>query len=550
MGLIMVKFNDEATRDQVLESRVLQFDRKPEVGSKRNDQDKPAGNLENVARDQKLEEAEEKPLKSFENKNEVVPQMKQDWQIPKKIVNQARNFAHLKASSGFEDAEQSTWNSFKLQISNGCWEKDQLSKKQGAQGSSLNLDQQLLLLKLFIHKEIRKAMFTIPYTKSLGPDSFGYGFFKSMWSDIGFEICKAVTDFFSSGKMPLEFHSTMISLTPKIYNPVSAVDFGPITCCSTIYKCILKLLCFRLAKVLPYLINQNWGAFIQGTRKLVSALKNIINEFSFSSGSFPLKYLEVPLRPTRWKADDCVVILKKISQRLHSWSSRHLLFTGRVQLIHSVLLGLYNYWMSIFMLPQSVIKEVEKLCKGFIWGLNGSMSKIHVASWEKVCLPKAYGGLGFKDGAKWNHANLAKYIWAILAKRDLLWARRLYNNSLSQNLVHYHRVVWSSLTFPKQQFVLWKAVNLQLLTKDNLVKFDLEIESLDYPVCDAEFETHVHLYFISSLSRQVVDLIFGWLGKRVWLMDRVGWQSWLAQPSLKLFQVDDIAVFAATCYNI
>ena len=59
-------------------------------------------------------------------------------------------------------------------------------------------------------------------------------------------------------------------------------------------------------------------------------------------GTFPLKYLGVPMRPTKWKEADCGEIIKKIKLRLHTWSSRHLSYAGRVQLISSILLGLRN----------------------------------------------------------------------------------------------------------------------------------------------------------------------------------------------------------------
>ncbi|XP_062075144.1 uncharacterized protein LOC133779168 [Humulus lupulus] len=45
------------------------------------------------------------------------------------------------------------------------------------QGSKLSLDQQLGLLKPFSYKEIKRAIFSIPDTKSPGPDGFGSGFF-------------------------------------------------------------------------------------------------------------------------------------------------------------------------------------------------------------------------------------------------------------------------------------------------------------------------------------------------------------------------------------
>uniref|UniRef100_A0A803P8U7 Reverse transcriptase domain-containing protein n=1 Tax=Cannabis sativa TaxID=3483 RepID=A0A803P8U7_CANSA len=381
-------------------------------------------------------------------------------------------------------------------------------------GNHLNREQQLKLVKPFTSKEIKRLL--VFSSKSPGPDGYGAGFFKKMWPEIGTEFTKAIESFFMTGFMPRELHATMITLIPKTENPTRAVEYRPIAFCSTIYKCISKLLCSRLSQVLPGIVNQNQGAFVQGRsiahnvmilqdllknykRKNISPrctikvdiskaydtvnwefLENLLNEFklpgrfiswvmtclkstsysilmngrvqgsfqgkkglrqgdlasiqgdvkkaimtelALQEGDYPLKYLGVPLRPTKWKAEDCSVIIKKIKQRLHTWATRHLSFAGRAQLIHSVLLGLRNYWMSIFILPYSVTREVKKLCRGFLWGWNGSRSKLHVASWEKVCLPKNYGGLGFKDGIKWNQAILAKYVWAISSKRDILWVR-------------------------------------------------------------------------------------------------------------------------------
>uniref|UniRef100_A0A803QD36 DUF4283 domain-containing protein n=1 Tax=Cannabis sativa TaxID=3483 RepID=A0A803QD36_CANSA len=108
---------------------------------------------------------------------------------------------------------------------------------------------------------------------------------------------------------------------------------------------------------------------------------------------------------------------------------------ARAQLIHSGLLGLRNYWMSIFILPHSITREIEKLCRGFLWGWNGNRSKLHVALWEKVYLQKNYGGLGFKDVVKWNQAVLAKYIWAISSKSDLLWVKWVNNIYLKNNSI-------------------------------------------------------------------------------------------------------------------
>ncbi|XP_062075248.1 uncharacterized protein LOC133779285 [Humulus lupulus] len=171
--------------------------------------------------------------------------------------------------------------------------------------------------------------------------------------------------------------------------------------------------------------------------------------------------------------------------------------------------------MSIFVLPQSIIKEIEKLCRGFLWGVNGNRSKIHVASWSKVCLPKAYGGLGFRNGSIWNRAILAKYIWAISEKHDVLWA-------------DYHRAVWCRLSIPKHRFLLWQAVNSQLLTCDNMLRFCLALDSIMCPVCGSSAESHSHLFFNCYLSKQILEIIFDWMGFQAWPSEFTGWMVWLS----------------------
>lgn len=61
---------------------------------------------------------------------------------------------------------------------------------------------------------------------------------------------------------PKSFASTLLVLIPKVDCLSSAKDYKPIACCSSLYKCISKLLCKRLSGVLPSLVNENQGAFV------------------------------------------------------------------------------------------------------------------------------------------------------------------------------------------------------------------------------------------------------------------------------------------------
>ncbi|XP_062113082.1 uncharacterized protein LOC133824231 [Humulus lupulus] len=649
-------------------------------------------------------------------------------------------------------------------------------------GHKLTLDQHISLVKPFTTKEVKDALFSINSIKSPGPDGFGPGFFKVLWSDLEAEISAAIMDFFECGNLPEEVNKATISLIPKIDTPTRATDYRPIASCNSIYKCISKMLCGRLEMVLPSLVHQNQGAFVKnrllahnililqdiikgykrknisprcvlkidlskaydmldwnfleailteycfpdkfikwvmaclkdptylilmngkvqgefrgrkglrqgdpispllfvlameyctrflcqasmdkgfrfhptckhlkivnlyfaddlviffkGVNSSVQIIRDSFNEFccasglaanmdksqvyfggvaeketqqmlkrlQFSEGNFPLKYLGVPLRTTRWKAGDCAIIIKKIQLKLHTWASRHLSFAGRAQLINSVLLSIRSFWMSIFILPKSVTKEVDQLCRNFLWGVkdsNNQRSKMHFTAWDQVCLPKCMGGLGFKDSCNWNKVLLAKFVWAVSSKQDILWVkwvdsiylkgqdfwnyrapqdvswywRRLvklradfpahrldeavnhnklclkvlYHRLLNKDRVNFTNVVWNTLTVPKHRFILWQATLGHLLTRDKLSLCHMDLPTVLCPVCEEEQEYHSHLFFECPFSRQVRSQLEVWLGRGIWPNLYVEWCSWMAGKPKGLKQIVVAAALAAAVYMI
>ncbi|XP_062113231.1 uncharacterized protein LOC133824364 [Humulus lupulus] len=295
----------------------------------------------------------------------------------------------------------------------------------------------------------------------------------------------------------------------------------------------------------------------------------LLDKLRFSEGCFPLKYLGVPLRTTKWKAGDCAIIIKKIQLKLHIWASRHLSFAGRAQLINSVLL---------------------------------SISKMHLTAWDQVCLPMCMGGLGFKEGLNWNKVLLAKFVWAVSFKQDILWVkwvdsiylkgqdfwaykipqdvswywkkivnlravfpsknleeavknnkiclRDLYNRLLNKDRVTFANVVWCSLTLPKHRFILWQATLGHLLTRDKLHYYEMKLSSLLCPVCEEEQESHSHLFFACPFSHQVKAKLEDWLGRDLWPSMYDNWCSWMVGKPKGLKQQIVGATIAATVYMV
>ncbi|XP_062089670.1 uncharacterized protein LOC133796206 [Humulus lupulus] len=108
------------------------------------------------------------------------------------------------------------FNHFKGFLGKGSITTSRADQTCFQQGLVMNLEQQLDLIQPFSKKDVKRALFSISSIKSPSPDGFG-----------------------------------------------SAADYRPIECCNRLYKCISKMLCFRLAKILPMLIHQNQGAFIK-----------------------------------------------------------------------------------------------------------------------------------------------------------------------------------------------------------------------------------------------------------------------------------------------
>ncbi|GJT02376.1 hypothetical protein Tco_0823545 [Tanacetum coccineum] len=142
----------------------------------------------------------------------------------------------------------------------------------------------------------------------------------------------------------------------------------------------------------------------------VNDQQKFLDIMPFVKGKLPIRYLGVPLITKRLGVKDCKVLIDKIKVRVNNWKNKCLSYTGRLLLIAYILESIYVYWATVFLLPKTVIKDINKLLKGFLW-CNGEMTrgKAKVA-WKIICRLKDKGGLGLKVLDVWNKALLVKHI--------------------------------------------------------------------------------------------------------------------------------------------
>ncbi|XP_052623926.1 uncharacterized protein LOC128134194 [Lactuca sativa] len=403
------------------------------------------------------------------------------------------------------------------------------------------------MIRVVTDDEVKVAMFDIADNHAPGPDRFSSKFFKCAWNIVGPEVCKAVREFFWTGKLLKGINATRIVLIPKVDSPRKVTDFRSIACCNTFYKCISKIIVNRIRNNLGDIVSKNQSAFIQGRSILDNILlaqelmvgyknkkgrpkctlkidiqkaydtvdwkflKRILLEFGFhpimvnwimactSSTWFMMNfngedhgYFEGkrglrqgdPLSPylftlvmevfnllllkkiddsNRFKyhckcenqkithlcfADDLLVfaygngnsvrVIKsalddfKTVSGLKASMERILSFAGRLQLINSVLASTHVYWASIFKIPIATIKEIESICRSFLWAKGEVVKGKAKVKWSDVCKPKINGGLGIKNLRLWNDALLSKHVWNLINNKNSLWVQWMRENYIGK----------------------------------------------------------------------------------------------------------------------
>lgn len=163
---------------------------------------------------------------------------------------------------------------------------------------------------------------------------------------------------------------------------------------------------------------------------------NDLTSLGFKLGSLPIRYLGLPLMHRKLRIGDYRPLLDKITQRFTSWKSRALSFSGRLQLIKSVIYGLLNFWFSAFILPKGCLSKIQSLCSRFLW--SGDIEKKNGAKigWNQLCLPMNEGGLGLRNLKIWNLTLCLRLIWVLFCNHKSLWGCWIKENRIK------HRIFW------------------------------------------------------------------------------------------------------------
>jgi hypothetical protein len=171
-------------------------------------------------------------------------------------------------------------------------------------------------------------------------------------------------------------------------------------------------------------------------------------------------YLGLPSMVGRSKKETFAFIKDRIWKRINNWRSRPLSRAGKEVMIKSVLQAIPAYVMNIYLLPDTLINEIERMINAYWWGGGRDNRGIRWLAWDKLACPKDEGGLGFRDFYSFNLAMVAKQGWNFMHKPTSLVARLFkaryfpQNSFLSSSIGNNPSFAWRSIWRARQVLLL------------------------------------------------------------------------------------------------
>ncbi|GKC83476.1 RNA-directed DNA polymerase, eukaryota, reverse transcriptase zinc-binding domain protein [Tanacetum coccineum] len=271
------------------------------------------------------------------------------------------------------------------------------------------------------NEEIKEALFGIEDNKAPGPDGYTSKFFKKAWTVVGDDVCMAIKEFFATGKLLGEMDNDLCAAFSINVNgerpgyfkggrglrqgdPISPYLF-------TLVMEMFNIIVQSKIKDSPK-FKYHWGCkqmkishlcfaddllmFCHGDTESVKVIKSALEDFSkvsglvsnmgkstmffgnvkehvkqeilsilpFKVGTLPVTF---PLVSKQIGLNECKCLMEKVRVKVHCWKNKMLTYAGRLQLISSVLSSIHVYWAFVFILPKMIVKEIDKLLKGFLW---------------------------------------------------------------------------------------------------------------------------------------------------------------------------------------
>ncbi|PNY06182.1 ribonuclease H [Trifolium pratense] len=162
------------------------------------------------------------------------------------------------------------------------------------------------------------------------------------------------------------------------------------------------------------------------SRNVPQAMRtSLLHQSGFNETMSLGKYLGIPLIGRAPRRGDFEQLVEKVKVKLSSWKATNLSFAGRVTLAKSVIQAIPIYTMMTIPIPKSILHDIQRIQRNFIWGHEEGTKKFHMIKWDNLTLPRFGGGLSIRNLSTMNNACLMKMSWELKQHNDSLWCKVL-----------------------------------------------------------------------------------------------------------------------------
>lgn len=101
-------------------------------------------------------------------------------------------------------------------------------------------------------------------------------------------------------------------------------------------------------------------------------------------------------------------IKDRIGKKINSWNGRSLSKAGKEAMIKLVLQAIRSYIMGVFVIPDAIVNDIEKMLISFWWRDSNNNKRIMWLAWDKLTCSKKECGLVLRDFKDFNMAMVVK----------------------------------------------------------------------------------------------------------------------------------------------
>jgi len=165
----------------------------------------------------------------------------------------------------------------------------------------------------------------------------------------------------------------------------------------------------------------------------LTPLKDIL-PFTFADLNDGFKYLVYYLKPGHSKSVDWRWLVAKFEKKIGLWCNKWISLRGRLILVKAVLESLEVLWMSLEVIPKTILNKLCILSYAFMWSEHKEKFQFHLCRWDLLARPKICGGWGLKNIPLFNSALIANTYWRALTHGSN-WNKIILGKYLGNSLI-------------------------------------------------------------------------------------------------------------------